>query len=96
MEKQYIRSYIKTRWLLGLTAIQIHDKLTATYGPGVVSYSTVTDWVHRISNGQESFKDDPRNGRPLSVIIQQNIDAIQDPTNDDPHISIDYVATSQT
>ncbi|CAF3819961.1 unnamed protein product, partial [Adineta steineri] len=42
MDKLYIRSYIKTRLLLGLTATQIHSELAAVYGPDVVSCSTVT------------------------------------------------------
>ncbi len=91
MDKQCIRLYIKTRLLLDLTATQIHNELTAAYGQGVVSYSTVAHWIHRFSSGRESLEDDPRNGRPLSVITQQNIDAVQDLVNDDPHISIDYV-----
>ena len=93
MDKLCLRSYIKTRWLLGLTATQIHDELTAAYGQGVVSYSTVAHWIDRFSSGRESLDDDPRNGRPLSIITQQNIDAVQDLVNDDPHISIDYIAT---
>ncbi|CAF1510471.1 unnamed protein product, partial [Rotaria sp. Silwood1] len=92
MEKQHIRLYIKTRWLLGLTATQIHDKLTTAYGQGVVSYCTVTRWIQRFSNEQESFEDNPRSGRPITAITQQNIDAVKDLVNDDPHISIDYIA----
>ncbi|CAF3079580.1 unnamed protein product, partial [Rotaria sp. Silwood2] len=53
---------IKTRCLLGLTATPIHDTLTAAYGQGVVSYSTVVHWVDRISSVRESLDDDPRNG----------------------------------
>ncbi|CAF4050273.1 unnamed protein product, partial [Rotaria sp. Silwood1] len=53
---------------------------------------TVAHWVHRFSSGRESLDDDPRNGRPLSVITQQNIEAVKDLVNDDPHISIDYIA----
>jgi len=45
MEKQHIRSYIKTRLLLGLTATQIHDELTAAYGQDVLSYCTVARWI---------------------------------------------------
>jgi hypothetical protein len=86
MDKLCLRSYIKTRWLLGLTATQIHNELTAAYGQGVVSYSTVAH-----SSGRESLEDDPRSGRPLSVITQQNIDAVQDLVNDDSNILIDYV-----
>ncbi|CAF3561884.1 unnamed protein product, partial [Rotaria sp. Silwood2] len=68
---------IKTRCLLGLTATPIHDTLTAAYGQGVVSYSTVVHWVDRISSVRESLDDDPRNGRSLSIITQQNIDVVQ-------------------
>jgi hypothetical protein len=39
------------------------------------------------------LEDDPRIVRPLSIITQQNIDLVQDLVNDDPHISIDYIAT---
>ncbi|CAF5081591.1 unnamed protein product [Rotaria sp. Silwood1] len=54
MNKLCIRSYIKTRWLLGLTAAQIHDELTAAYGQGVVSYSTAAHWMDRFPSGRES------------------------------------------
>ncbi|CAF5050993.1 unnamed protein product [Rotaria sp. Silwood1] len=54
MNKLCIRSYIKTRWLSGLTATQIHDELTAAYGQGFVSYSTAAHWMDRFSSGWES------------------------------------------
>jgi hypothetical protein len=59
MDKCCIRSYIKTRPLLGSTATQIHDELTATYRQSVVSYSTVAHWIHRFSSGRESLESDP-------------------------------------
>ncbi|CAF3930991.1 unnamed protein product [Rotaria sp. Silwood1] len=93
MEKQYIRSYIKTRWLLALTATQIHRELTTAYGQDVVSYCTVTRWIERFSNERESLEDNPRSGRPIAIISQQNIDSVQGLVNDDSHISIDYVTT---
>jgi hypothetical protein len=46
--------------LLGLAATEIHDELTAGYGQGVVSYSTVAHWVHRFSSGRESLEDGPQ------------------------------------
>jgi hypothetical protein len=82
MDKLCLRSYIKTRLLLGSTTTQIHDELTTAYGQSVLSYSS----------GRQSLDDDPRSGRPLSVITQQNIEAVRDLVNDDPHISIDYIA----
>ena len=92
MDKLSIRSYIKTRFLLGLTATEIYEELTTAYGQDVVSYSTVAHWVHRFSSGRESLEDDPRHGRPITVVTQQNIDAVKGLVKDDPHISIDYIA----
>jgi histone-lysine N-methyltransferase SETMAR len=91
MEKLGIRSYIKTRFLLGLNATQIHEELTVAYGPDTVSYSTVANWVQRFSSGRESLEDDPRIGRPITVVTQQNIAAVKCLVEDDPHISIDYI-----
>ncbi len=88
MGKLCLRSYIKTRLLLGLNARQIHDELTTVYGQGVVSYSTVAHWIYRFSNGRELLEDDPRGGRSLSIITQQNIDAVQDLVNENPHITV--------
>ncbi len=56
--------------------------------------STVAHWVHRFSSERESLKDDPRHGRPITVVTQQNIIAVKDLVNDDPHISMDFIATS--
>ncbi|CAF1170428.1 unnamed protein product [Rotaria sordida] len=92
MEKLCIRSYIETHLLLGLTVTQIHDELTTAYGQGYVSHRTVARWVHRFSNERKSIEDNPRSGRPIIVISQQNIDAVQNLVNDDPHISIDFIA----
>ncbi len=76
-------SDVKTRLLAGLTATEIHDELTTTYG-----HDHVPEWVHRFSSGRESLDDDPRSDHPLSVISQQNIVAVQDLVTDDPHINI--------
>ncbi|CAF0989544.1 unnamed protein product [Rotaria sp. Silwood1] len=89
MEKQYIRSYIKTRCLLGLTATQIPDELATAYGQDVVSYCTVTRWIQRFSNERESLEDNPRRGRPLSAIIQQNIDAKR-PSSTANHVKLHH------
>ncbi len=72
MEKLCIRSHIKTRLLLGLTAKQIHEALTTAYGQDVVSYSTVALWVHRFSSGPELLEDDPQGGRSIAIVTQEN------------------------
>ena len=80
--------------LFGVTATQTHDELTTVYGQGVVfiSYKLLIGFID-FSSERKSLEDDPRNGRPITAITQQNIDAIKDLMNDDPHISIDYIIT---
>ena len=51
MDKLCIRSYIKTRTLLGLTATQIQNELNTAYGQGVVSYNRVAYSIHRFASG---------------------------------------------
>ncbi|CAF1598614.1 unnamed protein product, partial [Adineta ricciae] len=65
----------------GLNAIQIYDELVTAYGPDVVSYRTVARWVQRFSTEQQSLEDNPRSGRPVTVITQQNIDSVKDLVN---------------
>ena len=92
MEKICWRAYIRTRFLLGLNATEIHNELTTAYGQDIVSYRTVAQWVNRLSSERESLENDARQGRPVAFVTQQNIDAVADLFNDDPHISIDYIA----
>jgi len=92
MDKQHIRYYIKTRSLLGLTASQIHQELVTAYGQECVSYPTVARWHHAFSSGEESIEDDPHSGRPITAVTQDNIAAVKDLVDDNPYISIDYIA----
>ena len=93
MEKQHIRAYIKTRSILGFTATQIHQELIIAYGPDAVSFSTVAYWTRRFVSGRDSFEDDPRSGRPVTVVTTQNIKAVEQLVDEDPRISIDYIAS---
>jgi transposase len=70
MNKLCIRSYIKTRLLLGLNAIQIYDELVTACGKDAVSYRTIARWVQRFSMEQQSLEDNPLSGRPITAITQ--------------------------
>ena len=93
IEKEHIRVYIRTRSLLGFTATEIHRELTTAYGHDTVSFSTVAHWIRRFASGRDSFEDDPRSGRPVTIVTPKNITAVEQLVNDDPHISIDYIAS---
>ena len=90
MDKQHIRYYIKNRSVLGLNATQIHEELIAAYGDDYMSYPTIVRWLRAFFAGRKSLEDNPGSGRPITAATQDNIDAVKDLVDEDPHISIDY------
>lgn len=50
MDFEYLRFYVKTRWLLGETPIQISNDLKTAYKDQAPSYDLVLKWV-RAFNG---------------------------------------------
>ena len=49
-----IRSYIHTRYKLGIKAKEIYHEICDAYGTNEVSYTTVTRWIRRIKKGVNS------------------------------------------
>ena len=47
---------------------EIHANLQKVYGNGALEYATVCKWVCRFNDGRESIENDPRVGRPVSVL----------------------------
>ncbi len=88
MEKEHIRYYIFIRSKLGSSAADIHRDLCAVKGESYVSYSDVAKWAHEFREGQESIEDAPRSGRRVTRTIPENIEAVRQLIDDNPHISI--------
>ena len=62
------RVYCKIRVQLGFPPTEIHADLQKVYGNGALKYATVCKCVFRFNDGQESIENDPRVGRPVSVL----------------------------
>ena len=71
------RVYCKIRAQLGFPATEIHTDLQKVYGNGVLKYATVCKWVHHFNDGQESIENDPRVGRPVSVLTEKNVATVK-------------------
>ena len=71
------RVYCKIRAQLGFPPTEIHADLQKVYGNGALKYATVCKWVHRFNDGQESIENDPRVGRPVSVLTEKNIATVK-------------------
>ncbi len=93
MITQFLRVYIKSRFLLEFNATQSHRKLHAVYCEGCRSYRTVVDWVYRFLTGRDSLKDDFRSGRSIVAVTEQNIASIpsaKDMVDMDPFANSSY------
>ena len=47
------------------------------YGNGALKYATVCKWVRRFNDGRESIKNDPRVGRPVSILTEKNVATVK-------------------
>ena len=92
MDKTRIRFYIFTRFKLGLNAKEIHEELCDAWGDDCPSYSTVAEWTRRFREGRVSVEDDCRIGRPITSRTDENIDLIRTLIEENPHVSIRYLA----
>jgi histone-lysine N-methyltransferase SETMAR len=94
MDNEYFRFYIKTQYKLGIKPIEIFTNLKAVYNDQAPSYSTVARWVAVFKDGKESIEDDPRSGRPITGITQDNIEAVRKIIMEDPHSTYNEIAAS--
>lgn len=84
-------NYIKIRTILGIDAKTIHEELTTALGPNAPSYRTVARWANRFREGREDVNDDPRSGRPVSELTDENIELVRQVINNDPHSTYDEI-----
>jgi hypothetical protein len=69
----------------------IHKELATALGPNAPSYATVTRWARRFREGREDVNDDPRSGRPVSELIDENIELVRQVIMNDPHSTYDDI-----
>ena len=67
------RVYCKIRAQLRFPPTEIHADLQKVYGNGALRYSTVCKWLCIFNDGWESIENDPRVGRPVSVLTEKNV-----------------------
>ncbi|CAF2243321.1 unnamed protein product [Rotaria magnacalcarata] len=63
------------------------ESLQKTFGDSCVSRATVYNWYAEFNRDRDHFEDEPRVGRPRSAVTPENIEAIRQLINDDPHIN---------
>ncbi|CAF1083628.1 unnamed protein product [Rotaria sp. Silwood1] len=91
MTDEFSRYYIRIRAILGIYSKTIFDELTEALGLDASSYPMVRKWTKRFREGREDVSNDPRSGRPISVLRDENIERVRQVIEDDPHSTYDDI-----
>ena len=79
----HLRNVVLFLFLSGLNVKDIHDKLIATYDTNAPSQATIYRYVARYKEGDYSFEDEPKSGRPREL----DLDKLREIVEDDPYLT---------
>ena len=85
------RVYCKIRAKLGILPTEIHADLQKVYGNGALKYATVCKWVRRFNDSRESSENDPRVGRPVSVLTEKNVATVKTLIEEDARCTVQEI-----
>ena len=91
LTREHFRAMIFYDYKVGLTGEESFARLSQAFGDSTVSRATVFNWFREFRCGRASLDDDPRSGRPPSAITQENVAAVQQLVNDDPHVTYEMI-----
>ena len=78
MEKSLNRGYIvRFEHSSGFHQVKFMLIRKKVYGNGALKYVTVCKWVHHFNDGRESIENDPRVGKPVSVLTEKNVATVK-------------------
>ena len=85
------RVYCKIRAQLGFPPTEIHADSQKVYGNRTLKYATVCKWVRHFNNGRETIENDPRVGRPVSVLTEKNVATVKMLIGEDAHYTVQEI-----
>ena len=91
MKIENLRFYIKIRTKLGFDANIIFKDLKSTMGESAPSLSTVARWHKLFKGNLESLEDKPRSGKPITIMIFENIQKAKAVIVNDPWCTYDEI-----
>lgn len=78
--------YELSMWINSTTT----DQLASTFGDKAPHRTTVFRWFAKFNRGRRSLKDEIHKGRPKSVVLPENIDAVREMIRLDRHVTDKY------
>lgn len=94
LTSEHFRAIIFHNFRRGLSRKECIDELNSLYGDEAPSYSTVKNWYNEFNRGRSSLQDEFREGRPKSVVVPQNIDAVRELIMQDRHMTYREIEAS--
>ena len=85
------RVYCKIGAQLGFPPTEIHADLQNVYRKGALKYAAVCKRVSRFNDGWESIENDPRVGRPVSVLTEKNVATVKTLIEEDAHYTMQEI-----
>ena len=93
MDSEFDRYYINIRTILETDAKTIHEELTILLGPNAPSCRTVARWTSHFLERRENVNGDPRPGRPVSGLTDENSELVRQVINNNSHSTNDETIT---
>ena len=87
LNREHFRAMIFYDFRRGLTQQQCADQLALTFGDEAPSRATVFRWFSEFNRGRSALQDEFREGRPKSVVVPENIDAVRELVLQDRHVT---------
>lgn len=94
LTREHFRAIIFHNFRRGLSRQECIDELNSLYSDKAPSYSTVKNWYNEFNRGRRSLQDEFREGRPKSVVVPENIDAVCELIKQDRHVTYREIEAS--
>lgn len=87
LSSENLRAMIFYDFRVGLTQQECIDRLKIGFGNEAPSKTMVYKWYTEFKHKRTSLKDDPREGRPKTAVVPENIDAVRNLIEEDRHMT---------
>ncbi|XP_025154440.1 histone-lysine N-methyltransferase SETMAR-like [Harpegnathos saltator] len=94
LSREHFRAIIFYNFRRGLSQQQCIDELNSTFGDEAPSKTTIYRWYTEFNRGRSSLSDEFREGRPKSVVVPENIDAVREVILQDRHVTYREIEAS--
>lgn len=92
LQKRDFRAMMYLHYRQGKLATESYEILHKVFPDQCPSKATVCNWFSEFKRGKTTLEDDPRPGRPVTAVTQENVDAVEKILDRDSRITIREIA----